>query len=148
MWQPILQWLRGLRPSAPGGGENSAAGAAGEQLAAEFLGARGWRIIARNWRSPHDRRDEIDLVCRDGDILVFVEVKTRAATALVSGYHAVNKRKKQVLRRAAAAYLRGLHPPPVTFRLDVVEVAVPGDGGAPEVRHFENIPLFSKYWRP
>ncbi|HSY52857.1 MAG TPA: YraN family protein [Opitutaceae bacterium] len=121
------------------------AGAAGERAASDFLQReRGFAIIARNWRSPRDRRDEIDLVCRDGEVLVFVEVKTRAAHALVQGYEAITMRKKKVLRRACTAYLRALGAlQPRTFRFDVVEVA-PHAGGASEVRHFENVPLFPK----
>lgn len=66
----------------------------GQQVAAAWLEReRGFTIVARNWRSPHDRRDESDLVARDGDALVFVEVKTRAAGALVPGYYAVDERK-------------------------------------------------------
>ena len=121
---------------------------AGENVAAAFLRARGFCILARNWRGPRDRRDEIDLVCRDGDVLVFIEVKTRAATALVSGYFAVDARKKRVLLRAATAYLRSLRPPPTTFRLDIVEVATHPDERPPEVIHFENVPLFPKHFRP
>jgi putative endonuclease len=123
------------------------AGVAGERAAAEFLRReRGFAIVVRNWRSPRDRRDEIDLVCRDGGVLVFVEVKTRAAGALVPGYHAVNARKKKILRRACTVYLRALpgETRPRTFRFDVVEVATRADGGPPEVRHFENVPLFPK----
>ena len=103
--------------------------------------------MARNWRDPNDRRDEIDLVCRDGKVLVFVEVKTRAASALVAGYFAVDKRKKKVLRRAATAYLRMLQPRPHTFRFDVVEISVSALGYS-TVRHFENIELFPKHFRP
>jgi putative endonuclease len=71
-------------------------GRRGERLAADFLHQRERvrAMVARNWRSPRDRRDELDLVCRDGDALVFVEVKARAATALVPGYHAMDERKK------------------------------------------------------
>jgi putative endonuclease len=130
------------------------AGARGEQAAAEFLRRRkGFVVVTRNWRNPRDRRDELDLVCRDGDALVFVEVKTRAAGALVPGYHAVDRRKKRVLRRAGEAYLRGLPARPATFRLDVVEVVFPaaaGSGaakGEPEILHFENIPLFAKHYQ-
>ena len=142
-WLDRLQRLLGvLRLTG-----TAAIGDRGERLAAEFLGTRGFKIIARNWRSPHDRRDEIDLVCRDGEVLVFVEVKTRTATALVPGYHAVDRRKKDVLRRAATAYLRGLRPPSAFFRLDVVEVTTRGDD-EPEVRHFKNVPLFTKHFRP
>lgn len=110
---------------------------------------RGFRIVARNWRSPSDRRDEIDLVARDAEVLVFIEVKTRAPAALVPGFHAVDARKKRVLRRAIRAYLAQLRPKPRTFRFDVVEVVRGVEGaGAREVLHFENVPLFAKHFRP
>jgi putative endonuclease len=118
-------------------------GALGERLAAARLKKSGLKIVARNWRSPRDQRDEIDLVCLEGEVLVFVEVKTRAAGALVSGYYAVDRHKKKVLRRAADAYLRALKPAdrPTTFRFDVVEVEL---GAEVIIRHFENVPLFEK----
>jgi putative endonuclease len=124
-------------------------GARGEKHAAEWLQrSRGFVLVARNWRDPRDRRQEIDLVCRDGEVLVFVEVKARAADALVPGYFAVDKRKKKIMRRAIGAYLSQLASPPRTFRFDVVEIAhtsVPT--AVPEVLHFENIPLFPKHYR-
>ena len=122
-------------------------GERGEGLAAEFLQKRGYVVVARNWRNPTDRRDELDLVCRDGAVLVFVEVKTRAAHALVSGFYAVNARKKAVVRRAATAYMRRLRPVPHTYRFDVVEVSI-APQGSPEVRHYENVELFPKHFRP
>ncbi len=125
-------------------------GQRGERAAARWLAReKGFRVIARNWRNPQDRREEIDLVCTDGDVLVFVEVKARAAGALVPGYHAVDERKKRVLRRAIEAYLAGLTSKPTTFRLDVVEVAIDGSAGVAEgeILHFENVPLFSKHFR-
>jgi putative endonuclease len=126
-------------------GENAAVrrGAFGERLAAARLKKYGMKIIARNWRSPRDQRDEIDLVCLQGDVLVFVEVKTRAVGALVSGYFAIDRRKKTALKRAIDAYLRALRPTdrPKTFRFDVVEVEMAAE---PIVRHFENVPLFEK----
>ncbi|MEY2881191.1 MAG: hypothetical protein RLZZ15_3571 [Verrucomicrobiota bacterium] len=151
-----LRQLLGLAPAS--------AGARGEKLAAAWLRReRGFTIVARNWRRPRDRRDELDLVCRDGETLVFVEVKTRAADALVPGLYAVDARKKRVLLRTAAAYLAGLRVKPRTFRLDVVEVVFPtsprtatetsGAGGAvraigePQIVHFENVALFPKNFR-
>jgi putative endonuclease len=137
------RWLQRMR-----GGD---AGDRGERLAAGYLQRElGFAIVARNWRSPHDRRDELDLVARDGDVLVFVEVKARSAGALVPGYYAVNKRKKRVVLRAARAYLAGLAQRPRTLRFDVVEVTLPvaGAGTAPEVRHFANVPLFPKRFDP
>ena len=122
-------------------------GERGEKLAAVFLRKKGYAVVVRNWRNPRDRRDELDLVCRDGEVLVFVEVKTRDAGALVSGYHAVDGRKKKVVRRTATAYMRRLRVRPHTYRFDVVEVSV-GANGEAEVRHYENIDLFQKHFRP
>lgn len=141
----LLSWWRRLRGT-------DSLGARGERLAARWLKRRkNFRILARNWRSPRDRRDELDLVCLDGAVLVFVEVKTRAATALVQGYDAIDTRKRRVLRRAADAYLAGLRPShrPRTVRCDAVEIAwpAPGQPGEPEVRHFENIPVFGAFPR-
>ena len=144
---PMLSWLKKLlgRSAAP------SAGVRGEKVAAAWLQReRGFVIVARNWRSPHDRRDEIDLVARDGEALVFIEVKTRAPGALVPGIYAVDARKKSVLLRAARSYLAGLRAKPRTVRLDVVEVELPADGGAgePQIRHFEHVALFPKHFEP
>ncbi|MCC6414762.1 MAG: YraN family protein [Opitutaceae bacterium] len=142
----MLTWLRLLWSKwLPGN-----AGARGELLARRHLeSVAGLRIIAANWRNPRDRRDELDLVAMDGEVLVFVEIKTRSAGALVSGYYAVNDRKKRVVRRAAQAYLRRLKPVPRTIRFDIVEVALPRKGSRdkPDVRHFANVPLFAKHFR-
>ena len=140
----MLRWLKrilGLNPP-------DSSGVRGEKHAAEWLQrTRGFVLVARNWRDPRDRRQEIDLVCRDGEVLVFVEVKARAVGALVPGYYAVDRRKKKVMRRAIDAYLSQLASPPRTFRFDVVEVAHTGTSVSDaqlEVLHFENIPLFPK----
>jgi len=143
----MIRWLKNLwtklRPGVPRS-EQAEAGALGEQTAADFLRTRhGYAIVARNWRNPRDLREELDLVCRDGDVLVFVEVKARAAGALVNGYEAVDDRKKRVLRRAVQAYLGQLTPVPRTFRLDIVEVTL-SDRLPPQVMHYENAPLFPK----
>ncbi len=137
-------------------------GVRAEAAAAAWLKReRGFLVLVSNWRNPRDQREELDLVCRDGDVLVFVEVKARAAGALVPGYYAVDARKKRVLLRATRAYLARLHPKPRTFRLDIVEVSlhpVPSvrlanatdkaEAAAEfEIRHFENVPLFSKSFR-
>jgi putative endonuclease len=141
----VLHWLQRLMGSKPEPGS----GGLGERLAAEWLQReRRFKLLARNWRSPRDRRDEIDLVCEDGDVVVFVEVKARAAGALVSGYHAVTARKKRVLRRAIRSYVAQLRQKPRTFRFDVVEIGLPdAEGRPPQILHFENVALFSKYYR-
>jgi putative endonuclease len=137
-------WDRITGHEAPARRAEAEAGARGEQAAADYLSNRhGFAIVTRNWRSPRDRRDEIDLVCRDGDVLVFVEVKARAEGALVSGFEAVDDRKKRALRRAVHAYLAALAHPPRTFRFDVAEVTLSGRL-PPQVMHYENAPLFPK----
>lgn len=137
----LLRKLFRPRP-APGSGED------GERRAADWLQReRGFVVVARNWRNPRDRREEIDLVCRDGEVLVFIEVKSRVAAALVPGYYAVNARKKKVIERAARSYLAQLRERPRTFRFDVVEIAFSPAETASHVLHFENVPLFSKAFR-
>lgn len=141
----FLQWLLARR--------HPDRGVRGERLAADWLRRkRGFALVAQNWRNPRNRRQEIDLVCRDGDVLVFVEVKARATGALVPGYFAVDRRKRRALKRAIHSYLVQLRERPRTFRLDVVEVSLAADGkvgeaNATEVLHFENVPLFSKHYR-
>jgi putative endonuclease len=148
----MLQLLHSLFAKRP-----TDSGRLGDRLAAEWLKReRRFAIVVQNWRNPRDRREEIDLVCRDGEVLVFVEVKARAAGALVAGYHAVDQRKKRVLKRAAESYLHQLALKPRTFRFDVVEVSMPAmapaakpgstsaPSHAPEILHFENVPLFAK----
>lgn len=143
----MIRWFSGLwlrifpRKAATTRAED---GARGEQAAADFLRTRqGFKVVVRNWRSPGDRRDEIDLVCLDGEVLVFVEVKARAVGALVAGYDAVDDRKKRALRRAVHAYLAQLDQPPRTFRFDVAEVTL-SERLPAQVLHFENVPLFPK----
>lgn len=124
-------------------------GALGERSAAAWLvRERRFVLVTRNWRNPRDRREELDLVARDGAVLVFVEVKTRTPGALVPGYYAVDARKRRVLRRAIRAYLKQLHEKPLTFRFDIVEVVLPAGAAEPaEILHFENVPLFPKHFR-
>ena len=143
----MREWLKSIWQrlrAVTGAGRKADSGALGEAAAADYLQHRhGFTIVTRNWRSPLDRRDEIDLIARDGEVLVFVEVKARSVNALVPGYHAIDKRKKRVLRRAVHTYLSSLTAPPRTFRFDVVEVAL-SDRLPSQCLHFENIPLFPK----
>lgn len=143
MFGPLKAFWNKLASRAPATTQ-ARDGARGEEAAADFLKTRrGFSVVTRNWRNPRDLRDEIDLVCRDGDILVFVEVKARAAGALVAGYHAVDERKKRAVRRAVHAYLGALDHPPKTFRFDVAEVTL-SPRLPPQVLHFENVQLFPK----
>ncbi|MBX9577015.1 MAG: YraN family protein [Chthoniobacterales bacterium] len=108
-------------------------GAWGEQVVAKELKRRGFKILYRNYRGPHG--GEIDLVCRDRETLVFVEVKTRSSEKYSRPLDAVNRKKQKLIQRGALAWLRLLGLPDLTFRFDVVEVIA---SKPPEIRLIEN----------
>lgn len=113
-----------------------------ETTVAARLAAAGWEILARNVRTA-EVRGEIDIVARDGDALVFVEVKARregTARGPETPAMAVGARKRAKLRGLAVAWLRdcgGDVPAHRTLRFDVVGVRVDGAGRPTEWRHLE-----------
>jgi putative endonuclease len=118
-------------------------GRLGEEAAKKHLKKRGLKFLAANFRSA---RGEIDLVFRDGDCLVFVEVKARAAGGWLRPAAAVNARKRLLLTKCAMDYLRLLNNPPVKIRFDVVEVLLE-DGAVSEVRHLPNTFAMARPYR-
>ena len=112
-----------------------AVGAYGERVAAAHLVAAGMVVLERNWRCP---AGEIDIVARDGDVLVFCEVKTRTSVEFGSPLEAVTPRKAARLRRLAAAWMteRALRVPEV--RIDLVGVLRPRRGPA-QVEHVRGV---------
>ena len=112
-----------------------AAGRWGEDVAADFLVRAGYRILGRRVRP--DRRDEIDLVVRRDESLVFVEVKARASEMFGRPLDAVNAAKRKALNRAAVRYLQQLNFPKLYYRFDTIEVSG-SEGTEPVVRHTEN----------
>jgi putative endonuclease len=119
------------RPEKP---EHLRRGELGERAAKRHLQGLGLKFLAANYRS---RRGEIDLVFRDGDGLVFAEVKTRSSEDWVRPAAAVDARKRRLLSQTALDYLRLLKNPPVKIRFDIVEVLLE-DGAVGEVRHLPN----------
>jgi putative endonuclease len=106
----------------------------GENLAAEFLEAKGWTILARNVRSPYG---ELDLVAQQGSITVFVEVKARTGMGFGLPEAAITALKRDHLLRAIQAYWQQKDEEPA-WRVDVI--AIRGRPGAKdvEIEHFEN----------
>ena len=105
-----------------------ALGAYGETLAARLLTTeRGMLLLDRNWRCPEG---ELDLVLRDGDVLVACEVKTRRGTRFGSGFDAVDARKRRKLRAVGEVFLQRTRVPPVAVRFDVASVRLRLDGSA------------------
>lgn len=107
-------------------------GRQGEEAAFFYLRRKGHTVVARNWKSPRHRGD-LDLITWDGEVLCFVEVKTRTSREVATAEAAVDKEKRRVIRRLAGDYLRLTKGPPVRF--DVVSV-YPQPGGTAEVLHF------------
>jgi putative endonuclease len=117
------------------GERNRSIGAYGERLAARRLVDDGMVLVDRNWRCE---AGEIDLVLRDGDVLVFCEVKTRASTAFGHPLEAVGRDKAARLRRLAGRWLHehGVSAPGV--RIDLVGVLLQ-ERGASELTHLRGV---------
>lgn len=121
------------------------AGLWGEKQAARLLRRKGYRILGQRIRVG--RRDELDIVARNGDTLVFVEVKTRADEQFARAASAIDSAKRHAMSRAAARYVNKLREKPSYLRFDVVEVIGREGGGEPEIRHFENAFSTSRRYR-
>ena len=110
----LSRWRSRFLPSKAG---HLRLGAHGEKLAVRFLRRQGFKILYRNFRGRQG--GEIDLVCRERDTLVFVEVKTRTREDF-----GVNRQKQRRISLGGLAWLRLLGDPDILFRFDVVEVVV------------------------
>ena len=101
----------------------SETGKLGEDSVCSYLIERGYTITARNYRI---KGGEIDIIAENGDFLAFVEVKARKPDSLVSGFEAVNKRKRGLIIKTAADYCCK-HPSMLQPRFDVAQVIIDGD---------------------
>ena len=111
-------------------------GRAGEDAAYFYLREQGYVMVARNFRSPR-HRGEIDLIGWDGDVLCFVEVKTRSQRGIVPAETAVDGPKRSLLRSTAYDYLRRLTTRPAV-RFDVISLYFHRENGAPAITLFKN----------
>jgi putative endonuclease len=117
------------------GQRNSSLGAYGERVAAQRLVGQGMVIVDRNWRCD---LGEVDLVLRDGAVLVFCEVKTRSSSAYGHPLEAVTPEKGERLRQLAGRWVEehGVDPPEI--RVDLVGVLL-AERGAAEVEHVQGV---------
>jgi putative endonuclease len=132
LWR-LSDWLRHkarLRRDDP----RHAWGARGEDLAHRFLQKLGYVVVARNWRAE-DGSGELDLVAWDGPTLVVVEVKTRSSIDFGLPEEAVDGRKRSLLSRTAARYLRESDVPVSQVRFDIVSVVL---ADKPEIGHIRD----------
>jgi putative endonuclease len=108
-------------------------GAYGEELAAAHLVKAGMVVLDRNWRCSYG---EIDIIARDGEVVVFCEVKTRRSTTFGTPAEAIVAAKAHRLRKLAGVWLSISTTRPREIRFDVVSV-LPGHAGTPQIEHIK-----------
>ncbi len=106
----------------------------GEQVATRYLEEHGIEVVERNWRCP---QGELDIVARDGDVLVFIEVKTRSSVQYGVPAEAVTRLKANRLRGLATSWLTEHQHPYSGLRFDVISV-LRRRAGAAEVLHLQD----------
>ena len=111
----------------------------------KFLQRKDFKVIASNWRSRRDSRNEIDLICIDKECLVFVEVRTRSSHSFCCGYESINGKKRKSLLRSFKLYLNENLIRVNNYRFDVVEIDIcPNKYCILDVYHHENIAIFDQ----
>jgi putative endonuclease len=108
-------------------------GELGEDLALKKIKGLGYKKIVRNYRCT---LGEVDLIARDGDTLVFIEIKTRRGKSIAYAKEAVDAKKRRQLSKVALAYLKSNNCYGVKARFDVVAVSLAGD--KPQIEVIQN----------
>ena len=114
-------------------GKHNETGARGERLAEEYIIRQGYTVLHRNWRTAHK---EVDLIALDGNMLVFIEIKTRGGLLFGFPEESVSPVKQAHLRKAAETFLE-LYPQYTTVRFDVVGIVMRFDA-VEELLHLED----------
>ena len=99
-------------------------GKLGEKLALKKIKSLGYKYITKNYRCP---LGEIDLIARDGDYLVFIEIKTRKGGSIFYAKEAVDQRKKRQISKVALAYMKANDCLDTKARFDVIAINIKGD---------------------
>ncbi|WP_051286956.1 YraN family protein [Paenibacillus taiwanensis] len=117
--------------------DRRARGAQAEQLAAAYIESLGWLIEARNWRC---RSGELDLIARDGDCIVFIEVRSRnmAAASFGTAREALDVRKQMKVRSIAEIYIARKQLEGNKMRCDAVVITYRDDGQEPILEHIQS----------
>lgn len=105
-------------------------GIKGENLAVTFLKEKGYRIIARNYKTYIG---EIDIIAQDGNTMVFIEVKTRADELFGQPFEAVNRKKRHKMKNVALLYMKR-HERNLPVRFDVISIFY-RENGKKEIEH-------------
>lgn len=110
-------------------------GLIGEELAANHIKNEGYNILERNYRT---KLGELDIIARDQNIIIFIEVKTRTSNAYGTPSEAVNYKKQQTIRKLSQQYIKHkkLDNSCLGYRFDVIEVKLAGKKY--KIDHMEN----------
>ena len=100
---------------------NRETGQRGEQIALEHLRAQGYEILGSNW---HCAFGEIDIIARQQDIIVFIEVRARHAPTTEAAFESIQLPKQRKLEKSALAYLNAHHLENSMWRIDVIAIAL------------------------
>ncbi len=110
-------------------------GRLGESLSSTYLQNQGYTIIEKNYRTPYG---EIDLIAKTGDVIVFIEVKTRASISLGPPEISITPRKQEHMKSAAEYFIQQHPDLNNDWRIDVITVQIRRDLQSPLIDHFEN----------
>jgi putative endonuclease len=114
----------------------------GEDLAANFLKEKDYKIIDRNFRKGYG---EIDIIAIHKNVLVFIEVKTRTSNQFGTPFEAITPSKLRTLTKTAQFY-KALNPKlPAALRLDAISVLLDNLGNVVDIEHIENITEYKNY---
>lgn len=116
--------------------KNKSVGKIGEDIAQQYLKKQGWKILDKNFH--YSRYAELDIVAKDGDTIVFVEVKTRSTTNFGHPFEAVNKTKLNNIFKAGLAWLKTTNESYKNYRIDVISLIGTEN---PKIEHLKNISL-------
>jgi putative endonuclease len=134
-----LDWIAGRVLAEDPRPRHQRTGTHGEEDAYFHLRKLGYAMVARNFRSPRCR-GEIDLIGWDGDVLCFIEVKTRSSRDVKTAEAAVDRHKRREVAQVAREYLRR-QPPSCQWRFDIVSVYYAQAGSRPQIEVFRNASL-------
>ncbi len=115
---------------------NKQKGALGESIACEYLKKSGYKILDKNFR--YSKLSEVDIIAKEKDTIVFVEVKTRTTTAFGHPFESVNKKKLEHIYQTALYYIQQSKEPHKNFRIDVISVLSVDN---PQIEHLKNVSL-------
>ncbi len=110
-------------------------GSHGEQIAATYLERQGYSLVERNWRCPVG---EVDIVARDGECLVFVEVRTWRSDRYGTPEASITPRKQARMLDVAQSYLQASGLDNVAWRIDVIAIEMEDFGEVRKLNHIQN----------